>query len=93
MYRGDNSAFAGAEYIRIELENNANVTISKAEFRSGKVLKTFENPLFPLIVNFDEEESMLLDNNAIGYLAVYDELGRKRTVKGYISFKTKGKVV
>ena len=93
MYRGDNTAFNDGVFLTIELENPANIVISKAEFRCGKVLKIFENPLFPIGVNFDEKESKLLDVNAVGYLAVYDENGRKRTVKGHVSFQTKGEVV
>ncbi len=93
VYRGDNTGAFDQTFLTINLNNPSNKVISKAEFRCGTVLKTFNNPQFPLKINLNEEETEKLTYQNYGYLCVYDEQGRKKTVKGHISFSANGKVV
>ena len=96
----DTSAF-GQTLLTIELENAEGLKISKAEFRCGKVLKTFTSPSFPLEVNLTCEETALLahassDNLVIvnpGYLAIYDEQGLKTTLEGSVDIPVRKCVV
>lgn len=93
IYRGDDTDFNDEVFLTIRLRNPKGIKLSKAIFRSGQVHKTFINPEFPLKVSLNSEETMLLDAKAIGRLAVFDEKGRKRTLKKSIIFETEGKVV
>lgn len=90
IYKGDNTAAFDSTFLTIHINNPDNLVISKADFRCGKILKSFENPTFPLEVNLTEEDTrqLTIQNNC--YLAVYDEQGRKRTCEGTITFSAKG---
>ena len=93
LYRGDDTNAFDAKFLEIDLENVEGLTISKAEFRCGSILKTFENPLFPISISLTSEETAKLGMNNACYLAIYDELGRKHTCKGVLTFTSKLKVV
>ena len=88
LTQGDNTQAFGQHLLRITLSDPDNLlqnhSISKAEIRFAcGLVKTFENPVFPLIVDLTEQESqrMLVGNNT-AVMAVWDELGRKVTPKG-----------
>lgn len=93
LYRGDDTDAFNGKFITIELENAENLIISKAEFKCGTILKTFENPLFPLQVSLSAEETAQLNYTNNCYLALYDEEGRKRTCAGTITITSKREVV
>lgn len=93
IYRGDNTEAFGSKFLLIDIENPNALVISKAEFRCGDVLKEFLNPIFPIEVSLNEKETETLQRTNYGYLAVYDEKGRKKTLEGSVSFNAKGKVV
>ena len=93
IYTKDDTNAFDNNFLTIELENATGLAISKAEFRCGKIFKTFENPMFPLTVNFSSEETELLNYTNACYLAVYDEQGRKRTCEGHIIFNARKGVV
>ena len=93
LYKGDDTNAFNNKFLTIDLEGIENVTISKAEFKCGTILKTFENPTFPLQIDLNCEETKKLLRTNCCYLAVYDELGRKRTCKGNITFTCAEKVV
>ena len=57
-YKGDNTGAFGNNFIIIELDNPLEYIIKKAEFVCGCIRKTFINPVFPLIVNFDENDKI-----------------------------------
>jgi hypothetical protein len=93
MFQGDNTqAFAGnfvkiyAKYITSTGEERPMPPLTKAEIRTGCIVKTYENPVFPLDVNFTEEESIKLNVNNTMTLAVWDAMGRKKTAKGVLKF-------
>ena len=85
---GDNTAAFGGRFLRISLNNETGLAISKAVFACGSVRIEFKNPVFPLIVNLTEEQSSKLNCNNTCYLAVWDEDGRKRTCEGSLNFNT-----
>lgn len=93
LYRKDDTNAFEQKFLKIELETPIDITISKVDFRCGQILKTFENPLFPLKIDLTSEETAILSYTNTCYLAIYDELGRKRTCKGSLTFETKGAVV
>lgn len=90
--KDDTNAF-NQNFLIIELENPTGLAVSKAEFRCGKIFKTFKNPVFPLEIDFSAEETELLNYTNACYLAVYDEQGRKRTCEGHIIFNARKGVV
>ena len=93
IYTKDDTNAFNQNFLTIELENPTFLKIAKAEFRCGKILKEFENPVFPLHVDFSAKETDLLSYTNACYLAVYDEFGRKRTCEGHIVFSAKKGVV
>lgn len=93
LYRKDDTNAFEQNFIEIELENAFGIEITKAEFRCGQVLKSFESPLFPLKIDLTSDETEKLSYTNTCYLAIYDEKGRKRTCEGSLTFPTKGAVV
>jgi len=88
LIRGDSSTAFGQNLMRITLSDPDgllnNHTISKCEvrFHCG-VIKQFEKPTFPLLVNLTSEESDRLSvGNNTASLALWDENGQKLTAKG-----------
>lgn len=88
LYQGDNTQAFGGTFLTINLTSETPVTISKAVLKIGCLEKIFENPVFPLVVNFDESETSKLQVNNTAYLAVWDEQGRKLTCEGKLAFST-----
>lgn len=85
--RGDNTRAFGGDFLRIYLNNPNNIYISKAVFHVNHDLeKVYENPVFPLRVNFTGEETMLLRQDNTCQLALWDESGRRRTADGKFTF-------
>lgn len=93
FYRSDNTAAFGNNFITINLVGNPlDVTVSRADFIVGCLCKRFDNPEFPLIVNFTPEELQKLDIVNVGYLKVYDTEGRPKVCDGNVVFKIKNGV-
>lgn len=93
LYRGDDTNAFDRKFIRVNLENAEGLNISKAEFKCGSILKTFDNPTFPLEIELTSDETKKLNYSNACYLAIYDEQGRKVTCKGNFTFSTKAQVV
>lgn len=93
IFKGDNSAAFGRNFITIHLNNPYEFEVTKAIFKCGCIVKEFENPIFPLRISFDEEETKQFNFNNVCYLAVFDSMGRKRTCKGKLNFTAQGQVV
>lgn len=87
LYKGDNTEAFGGNLLKINLIDDNGYEITKAEIRIGSILKTIENPIFPLNINLSEEESDILDYTNDVYVALYDSQGRKKTVEGTLRFK------
>lgn len=95
IFQGDNTAAFGNNYITININNPLGYPISKAVFvtGNGNIKKTFENPEFPLIVNFTSQETQQLKANNVGYLVVFDSQGRQKTCNGSLTFHVKNGVL
>lgn len=91
--RGDNfQAFDGLPIIvDIIATEEEKQEISKAIFviNKGDIQKTFENPVFPLEVEIDENDSKKLKDTNIGELVVFDRENRPLTCNGRLTFTTK----
>lgn len=85
---GDNTAAFGGSWLTISLVNESGieVTVSKAVFSCAGIHLEFENPVFPLTINLNEEQTAKLQCQNTCYLAVWDEDGRKKTCTGSFSF-------
>ena len=93
LYRFDDTDAFGQEYMTINVTIPEGWEVSKAEWRAGSVLKTFENPVFPLNLVLSSEETGKLQNVNVCYLAIYDTQGRKQTCEGKLKFYTQAEVV
>lgn len=90
IYKGDDTAAFGNDFITISLENPESLVVSKAIFTCGdKIEKTFLDPVFPLVVNLTSEETEILNSSNICHLVVYDSEGRQRTCDGSLTFNAK----
>lgn len=93
IYKGDDTSAFGNSFITINLDNPLGYKVSKAIFVCGCIHKSFENPIFPLIINFNSDETESLRNINTCYLVVYDSEGRQKTCKGTLSFKAQNGVI
>lgn len=93
MRRGDDTQAFGGSFLLINLTNETGMPVKKAVWKSGSVIKTFLDPIFPLEVNLTSSESKKLDSTNICYLAVWDDQGRKKTCIGQFKFTTEPEVV
>lgn len=92
--KGDDTDAFGFGFLTINLENAQDYVISKAEVRIGVIKKIFDNPVFPLHVSLNKEETEQLNEfNNKCFMAIYDTQGRKYTCEGTLSFKANPKVV
>ena len=93
VFKGDDTAAFGNSFITINLENPLGYTITRAVFVCGCLSKTFENPSFPLVVNFTSQETSTLKATNICYLVVYDSEGRQKTCTGSLMFNAQNGVI
>lgn len=93
IFKGDNSAAFGNNFITINLDNPLGYEISKAVFVCGCIQKTFENPTFPLVINFTSEETANFKTSNVCYLVVFDSEGRQKTCKGSLTFPAQNGVL
>lgn len=93
-YKGDNSAAFNNHFLEIKLEKNEDEPMpSKVEFVVGSIIKPYDNPDFPIFVDFDEKESTKLCHINRGYLRAYDDKGQRMTCQGEIKFRYEDGVV
>lgn len=93
IFRGDDTSAFNNKFLTIELDNPNNLVISKAEIKCGSITRIIEKPIFPIEINLTSKETETLNAENTCYLAVYDELGRKKTCSGSLTFNTKREVV
>lgn len=93
VFKGDNTGAFSNKFITIDLDNPLGYIISKAEFICGCFRKEFISPVFPLVINFTEEESKKLNFKNTCYLVVWDEQGRQKTCEGTLTFEAKNGVI
>lgn len=93
IFKGDNSGAFGNNFITINLENPLGYTISKAIFVCGCIQKSFDNPVFPIVINFSSQETAQLRSSNTCYLVAYDSEGRQKTCKGTLTFPAQNGVL
>lgn len=93
IFKTDNTGAFGNNFITINLVNPEGYVISKAVFVCGCIQKTFNNPDFPLHINFTSEETAGLRNTNTCYLVVYDSEGRQKTCQGTLTFEANNGVI
>ena len=93
IFKGDNTAAFGGSFVRINLNNPNQLTVSKVIFVCGCIKKSIENPTFPLTINLDSAETKKLLSTNVCYLVAYDDQGRQKTCKGTLTFPAKNGVI
>lgn len=96
IYKGDDTGAFGNNFITINLSNEQGHTITKAQFvvNDGQpYCEPVENPVFPLVINFTEEQTAEMKTTNVGRLWVWDSEGRKKTAKGQITWECKNGVI
>ena len=94
IYKGDDTNAFGQNLLRITFTVPENKKVTKAKFICGKnVVKTFNNPVSPLLVNLTSKETELLDRYNTCYFTIYDEFGLQYTYNPNITIQTIDKVV
>ena len=93
--KGDDTNAFDFGFLTVNLKDAEEYTISKAEVRIGSLVKTFENPEFPIEISLTREETMMLSSCGGNecYMAIYDSEGRKYTCEGSLTFNASPKVV
>lgn len=90
IYKGDNlQAFDGGP-IEVEFDTGG-APVSKAEFiiNKGVIVKTFLNPVSPILVNLTEADTKKLSLNNYAHLVLYDSRGRRKTCEETLAFTAK----
>ena len=92
--KGDDTNAFDFSFLTVELDNPENFLITKAEIKIGTIVKTIENPQFPLEVELSKNETIKLSEcRNQCFMAVYDDVGRKYTCEGSLVFPANPKVV
>ena len=92
--KGDDTNAFGFGFLTVNLKDSEEYTITKAEIRIGTIIKTIENPVFPLNISLNREETMMLSECGNQcYLALYDMENRKYTCEETYTIKASPKVV
>lgn len=97
IYKGDDTGAFGNDFITINLNNPLNYTVSKVEFviNNGTCIppKTYEDPTFPLVINFIKEETEKFLGVNVCRLIAYDENGLRKTCNNTLTFYAQNGVI
>lgn len=93
IFKGDDTGAFGNNFITINLENPLEYEVTKVIFACGCIQKTFENPVFPLVINLSSAETEKLRPQNVCYLVAYDSNGRQKTCKGTLTFNAQNGVL
>ena len=93
IYKGDDTNAFGQHFIKVNMKNAENYTITKCIFQCGPIQKIYKNPTFPFYIDFTKEETKKLYQNSECYLQVYDAQGLCLTCNGSLKFVAKPQVV
>lgn len=94
IYKGDDTGAFSNNLLTIRAKIPEGCTVSKAKLKIGNLpVMTFNEPEFPLIVNLTPAQTRSLQQQNTVYMAVFDELGRKATCRGTVTFVAKDEVV
>ena len=92
IYKGDNLQAFNMKPIRIDF--NSDINISKAAFviNNGIIVKEFINPVSPIFVELDENDTAKLSQTNKANFIVWDNQGRKKTCDVEVIFKVKEEI-
>ena len=94
IWKNDDTGAFGNNFLTIKAKIPEGYTVSKAKLKIGNLpVMTFNAPDFPLVINLSSAQTRSLQQQNSVYLAIYDDLGRKATCKGTITFIAKDEVV
>ena len=101
IYKGDNTAAFGNNFLTIKVKNPNLYYVSKIIFsvNSGIITKTFEDAEHfqreetVLYVNFSSEETQKLSATNVGNLIPYDENGLQSTCRQSVTFYAQNGVI
>lgn len=101
IYRGDDTAAFGNNFLTIKVKNPLLYKVSKVIFsvNGGIIEKTFTDPDFfqreetLLYVNFTSEETRKLSPTNTGNLVPYDEENRQTTCRQSVTFYAQNGVI
>ena len=93
IYKGDDTGAFGNNFITVNLDNPLGYEVTKVIFVCNCFTKTFENPVFPLVINFSGKETEKLRSSNVCYLVAYDSEGRQKTCKGTLTFAAQNGVL
>ena len=89
QFKGNDTKAFNKHYLKIDVEADSEEElnmISRVEFVTGCIRKTYNNPKFPLFIDFTTEETQKLNYTNVGYLIGYDNEGRPEQCQGFINF-------
>ena len=93
-YKGDDYDAFDEDWAVLELAIPEDWVVTKAKFRVGNLpAMTFENPVFPFVVNLNSSQTSNLKDVNTCYMAIYDHKGRKKTLIGSWTFVAEDEVV
>ena len=101
IFKGDNTAAFGGNFLTISVQNPDLYKISKLIFvvNNGVIKKEFTDPNYfqvaetLLLVNFDSTETALLSPTNVGNLVAYDEFGQQETCIQSVKFYAQSGVI
>ena len=93
IFKGDDTGVFGNTFITVNLKNPLGYVVSKAIFVCGCIQKPFDNPVFPLGINLDSQETAKLNYTNVCYLVVFDENGLQKTCNGTLTFSAQNGVL
>ena len=94
VYKGDDTGAFSNNLLTIRANIPEGQTVSKAKLKIGSLpVMTFDAPTFPIVVNLTPAQTRQLQQQNTVYMAVFDELGRKATCRGTVTFVAKDEVV
>jgi hypothetical protein len=97
VFKDDDTGAFGNDFITINLNNPLNYVVSKVEFivNGGGCIppKFYENPVFPLKINFTREETSKFLGVNVCRLRAYDENGLRKTCNNSLTFYAQNGVI
>ena len=97
VFKDDDPGAFGNNFITINLNNPMAYVVSKVEFivNGGGCIppKFYENPVFPLRINFTREETSKFLGVNVCRLRAYDENGLRKTCNNSLTFYAQNGVI
>jgi len=93
LFRGDDTDAFENPFMCFHLANDKWTQVSKLVFQCGKVIKQWVNPVFPLHVSLNHEDTLKLRRFNRAYFQLFDSKGRRITYPVEFTFYAEKQVV